>query len=131
VTSRLEDPNLPRPRPSLENRPSQAGIVAQCVAFSPDGRYLATASGNSVVRLWSASDGAHLVAMEGHEAGNRAAAGSCGSRAWGRSHRPTPAEQSVDGGDHHARSVVARASDADALIRSVVYLRMLPAALGT
>ncbi|HXA60297.1 MAG TPA: TIR domain-containing protein, partial [Streptosporangiaceae bacterium] len=37
------------------------------VAFSPDGRLLATASGDSTARLWDPATGAHLHTLTGHD----------------------------------------------------------------
>jgi WD40 repeat protein len=62
------DPNLPQPRPPLELahhvKPKWA---VSGVAFSPDGGVIATASGDAVVRLWRATDGAPLAALEEHD----------------------------------------------------------------
>jgi WD40 repeat protein len=65
---KLTDPHLPDPRPGLEMAhhlgPSWA---VSAVRFSPDGRFLATASGNGFVRVWRAADGAAVLAIEGHD----------------------------------------------------------------
>ncbi|GIF25826.1 WD40 repeat protein [Actinoplanes tereljensis] len=65
---KLTDPGLPDPRPGIEVAhhlgPSWA---VSAVRFSPDGRFLATASGNGFVRVWRAGDGAAVLAIEGHD----------------------------------------------------------------
>jgi WD40 repeat protein len=66
--AKLIDPNLPDPRPGIEaahhRKPSWA---VSAVSFSPDGQFLATASGGAVVRLWRATDGSALAALQGHD----------------------------------------------------------------
>ena len=37
------------------------------VAFSPDGRLLATASGDKTARLWNPATGKHLRTLTGHD----------------------------------------------------------------
>ncbi len=44
-----------------------AGAV-RAVAFSPDGRYIATAHWRKVARIWDAGTGAEVSVLEGHEA---------------------------------------------------------------
>jgi WD40 repeat protein len=66
--AKLIDPNLPSPRPSLEVAYTLKPFWAvSATSFSPDGQFLATASGNAVVRIWRASDGVPLAALEGHD----------------------------------------------------------------
>ena len=45
----------------------QKGNGANGVAFSPDGKILASASGNLTVELWNAETGAHIATLEGYD----------------------------------------------------------------
>lgn len=41
-------------------------VLAIAVVFSPDGKFIASASNDSTVRLWNPSTGAALQILEGH-----------------------------------------------------------------
>jgi WD40 repeat protein len=44
------------------------GDDVYAISYSPDGRYIASASGNGLVRLWNTSDGSCKSVLEGHQA---------------------------------------------------------------
>ena len=65
---KLTDPNAPeRPPSKIEQIKLRSTWAVSAVSFSPDGQYLATASGSTVVRIWRAADGAALAALHGHD----------------------------------------------------------------
>jgi WD40 repeat protein len=66
--ARLTDPHLPeRIKSYAERSRLRSAWAVSGVCYSPDGQYLATASGSSVVRIWRAADGAALAALDGHD----------------------------------------------------------------
>jgi WD40 repeat protein len=48
--------------------------MTQCLAFSPDGKQIATGGDNKAVKLWEAATGKLLKTWEGHRGGVKAVA---------------------------------------------------------
>src|SRR5262249_9755746 len=62
-------PPSPLPRPPM----NQAAAVS-CVAYSPDGKTLASSSEDGTVRLWDAPTGEPLASLTGHQSAVRSVA---------------------------------------------------------
>ena len=72
TTRRSGSGTLPRERRAARSRAIRAAVSA--VAFSPDGKLVASASGDKTVRLWDSATGAARRTLEGHSDWVRAVA---------------------------------------------------------
>ena len=54
------------PAPSIPRNPMTHDRSVSCVAFSPDGKTLASGSGDKTIKLWDVATGKEQATLKGH-----------------------------------------------------------------